>query len=216
MNNLKIKIALKYAFILAGINLAIRIISPFIISENAGRSVLIISLLEYIAMIIIIVLAHNEFRKKNENDIIFKDAFHIGLIIIGIPIITLMIFNFIDFEFFIEQKVQSYYSSYFSSVVIQLLIQSVILLMAIKFEIEWRKAPSADTDIDNERRCTVCGNIVISKAMAVQTGNFNLSDRTCYNCGTVLCFGCASNEGLRRTGSRNSLVCPRCGANLKS
>jgi hypothetical protein len=68
---------------------------------------------------------------------------------------------------------------------------------------------------DNLRRCSICRTTLISKAKAVQTGNFNDSDRTCNKCGTTLCFGCAAREGSRR-GLTNTCMCPKCGTNLNA
>jgi hypothetical protein len=68
---------------------------------------------------------------------------------------------------------------------------------------------------DNLRRCSVCRTTLISKAEAVRTANFNDSDRTCNQCGTKLCFGCAAKEGSRR-GFTNTCMCPKCGTNLNA
>jgi hypothetical protein len=84
----------------------------------------------------------------------------------------------------------------------------------------WSKDHTKSNDHSNRssdilRRCSICRTTLISKAEAVRTANFNDSDRTCNNCGTMLCFGCAAREGSRR-GLTSTCICPKCGANLNA
>jgi len=211
MNNLLFRVSLKYGLILTGILLIMRILNSYISSQG---SLSLYGVASYVILITIIVLAHKEFKKKNENNRSFKDAMLIGLIVIGISMIILMIYDIFNYEFFTQEEMQSFYSLYFSGFAIGSFLQIGVLYIVIKFEEGWGKTPTPITDDYDKACCSVCNTVVISKAMAVQTGNFNESDRTCYNCGTVLCFGCAANEGFRRSGSRNTLNCPKCGANL--
>jgi uncharacterized paraquat-inducible protein A len=206
-------VSLKYGLILTGILLIIRILNSYI---SLKGSLSLFGVASYVLLIAIIVIAHKEFKRKNENNRSFKDAMLIGLIVIGISMITLMIYDIFNYEFFIKEEIQSFYSLFFSGVALRSFVQIGVLYMLIKFEEGWGKTPTPITDDPDYARCSVCNTVVISKAMAVQTGNFNDSDRTCYNCGTVLCFRCAANEGFRRNGSRNTLNCPKCGANLSA
>jgi hypothetical protein len=217
MKNLLLKVSLKYGLILAGIHLVIGIVNPYkSIQGNLTQHILIPLIVTYVLFITFVVMAHNEFNKKNDDDISFKNAFLLGLIIIGITFLVAFIYSIFYYEFFSQEKTQFHLLKYLSSVAIGILIQIVVLYILIRFEEEWKKTPTPITDGYDERRCSVCNSIVISKVMAVQTGNFNQSDRTCYNCGTILCFSCAANEGYRRSGSGNTLNCPKCGANLNA
>ena len=65
-------------------------------------------------MIFFLCMAHYEFNKKNGNYISFKDAILIGLIVLGIGFFISTVYNYINYEFIMKEKMQLYYSNMMS------------------------------------------------------------------------------------------------------
>ena len=108
MKNLLLKVSLKFGLILGGINLLFGLVSSFTFNpENLSQwSSVLTGILTWVLLIIFLAMAHYEFNKKNGNFISFKDAFLIGLIILGISYIISTTFSLISYELIMKEKMQ--------------------------------------------------------------------------------------------------------------
>lgn len=158
MKNLLLKVSLKFGLILGGINLLFGLISSFTFNpENLSQwSSVLTGILTWVLLIIFLAMAHYEFNKKNGNFISFKDAFLIGLIILGISYVISTTFSLISYELIMKEKMQLLYSNLnekygteinknlFStgkillSSIAGLLIQILLLLLIITAESQWK------------------------------------------------------------------------------
>jgi hypothetical protein len=107
--DLLLRVSIKYAIILTIIALLLTIINTITYNPEPSPINLIV-ILAWIAVIVCLGLAHIEYNRKNEHFISFKDAILIGLIIIAVYFVVTAIFNFVNFELFLKEKTQSYYS----------------------------------------------------------------------------------------------------------
>lgn len=146
MQNLLVKVSLKYAFILGGINLVFGIINALTFDPNSFSklSSMITGVLSYIILAIFLAIAHYEFNKKNGYYISFKDAILIGLIIIGVTFVISTISAFINYTFFIKDTLPPFEAdaSTLGLIIIAsltgVLIQILVLFLVITAESRWK------------------------------------------------------------------------------
>lgn len=146
MKNLVLKVSLKYGGILAAVILVFNSIAVFTYNSNNPSQLTsaIIGILLWCSFIVCIAMAHYEFNKRNENYISFRDAFFIGLIIVGIYFVISTAFAVINFELNTKDNSEIPYSHLMSSKLIlqssfmQLLILLVLLLLLITAEAHWK------------------------------------------------------------------------------
>ena len=154
------------------------------------------------------IIAQLLYRKAyTHEDLTYGKAFTIGFMTVLFASLIYMIYRYISLKY-MEGSVNP--MKFYKETGWIITVGAMFSLFTANFT-----KTKADVYVDNnERRCSVCHTILIPKAVAVQTGNLNKSDRTCYHCGTMLCFGCAEKEGFMRRGLTKTLICPKCGANL--
>ena len=151
--DLLLRVSIKYAIILTLVALIMTVLHTITFNPEP-RPINLILILDWIAVIVCLGLAHLEYNRKNEHFISFKDAILIGLIIIAIYFIVTTIFNFVNFELFLKEKTQAHFSEkypdsdytaggfkagfFIFSIFIGLLLNIIILFWLITVEAQWK------------------------------------------------------------------------------
>jgi len=139
-----VKTALRYALIVAGIQIVSGLLGAFSIDyENPSPFVTIpLLIFGFVVIIAAIPLAHIEFQKQSGNKISFGEAIGIGYIIIGVSLVVMVVMTFVIHaiapppnSFGVEISAsQQAMAGFFS----QLLVYSAILFFIILFEAQWK------------------------------------------------------------------------------
>ncbi len=146
MKKLFWQVSLKYGGILGAIALAINSIIVLTSDINTASELTsglswILSLLSFV---VCIAMAHYKFNNKNQNYISFKDAFLIGLVIIGFDFVISIAFAKINLDLSIKDSVYASYARsrssqiLFSSLFSLLLTKILFLLFIITAEANWK------------------------------------------------------------------------------
>ena len=151
--DLLLRVSIKYAIILTLFALIMTVLHTITFNPEP-RPINLILILDWIAVIVCLGLAHLEYNRKNEHFISFKDAILIGLIIIAIYFIVKTISNMVSFELFLKEINQAYYSEkypdsdlaaggfkagfFIFSIFIGLLLNIIILFWLITIEAQWK------------------------------------------------------------------------------
>ncbi len=158
MKNQLLKVSVKFGLILGGIILFFGLINTFTFNpDNLSQWISgLTGSLSLVLLLFILVMAHYEFNKKNNNFISFKDAILIGLIILGISYIISTLYGFLNIEFMMKEKIQLSHSNmneeyginvnenlfstgrFLLSSLLALLIQILLLFVIITAESQWK------------------------------------------------------------------------------
>ena len=151
--NLLLRVSIKYAIFLSIFTILTATIH--IVTFNPEpKPINFIMMLNWIALLVFLGLAHLEYNRKNEHFISFKDAILIGLIIIAIYFIVATIFDLVTFELFLKEKTQAHFNEkypnsdfaagsfqagvFFLSILVSLLLNIIILFWLITVEAQWK------------------------------------------------------------------------------
>lgn len=158
MKDLQLKVAAKFGLILAGINLLFGVINTLTYNPNSSYqlSVVVTAVLTWLALIVVIAMAHYEFNQKNGNYISFNDAIIIGLVILGIACVLSTVYAVINYELMLKEDIQKVYSNYTDQHGLQkfdnpfsawrivqtsifgLIMQVFVLFLIITLEAQWK------------------------------------------------------------------------------
>lgn len=150
---LLLRVSIKYAIILTIVALLLTIINTLTYNPEAKPFNLIL-VLDWIAVIVCLGLAHLEYNRKNNHFISFKDAIVIGLIIIAIYFVVTTIINWINFELFLKEKSKAFLSEkypdsdfatrglkagyFILGSFVSLLLHVILLFWLITLEAQWK------------------------------------------------------------------------------
>jgi hypothetical protein len=140
-----VKTSLRYALILAGIQIASGLLAAFSIDyEDPSLFVTIpLLVLGFVAMIAAIPLAHIEFQKQSGTRISFGQAIGIGYVIIGVSLVVTVVMVFVTHAI-APQPANPYgvtispMQQAMGGLVYQVLLYSAILFFIILFEAQWK------------------------------------------------------------------------------
>ena len=140
-----VKVSLRYALILAGLSVVIGLMLAFSIDYEEPSPFLTITLgvLGFLAIILVIPLAHVEYQRQNGNKLSFGEAIGIGYIIIGVSLVVSVIMTFVTRA--IAPPPPNPYGVEISAaqqagagILTGILINSIILFVIILFEAQWK------------------------------------------------------------------------------
>jgi len=153
-------VSIKYG-VLLGVLFVVSGLLMFNIASSGNRTLAWIavagSAIMYIVKLVVIARSHYEFNEKNNDYISFKDAILIGLVVLGISAVMSVIFQFINYNFIMKEKMDAAWhvaeengisstSIILSGMATGLIIDIIFLFIMIMFESMWKIFKKAGKD----------------------------------------------------------------------